>query len=157
MSCILVPLDGSLHALKALTIACDLGQKYEIPVILTNVINEEQSLAPVLKSPLARAFDAETIGLINAAVESGHVPFQLREIVGRTILETAAAKVKNKEAVVKIGALGSGNPIEAIIEMAVHCRSNMIVMGCRGHSKESFGSVAYGVMAQFEGTVISVK
>lgn len=45
MSVILVPFDGSAHALKALHIAMDLTEKYKAPLVLVHVAGAEKAEA----------------------------------------------------------------------------------------------------------------
>ncbi len=130
MHTILVPVDGSDHALKAITIACDLAEKYGGRVALLHV-------------------------LAGNAPEDNHP-----EIAGQKILDQAASRVTRRGIDVDVLDLASGNPAESILTARKSCAASTIVMGCRGTrngGETAFGSVSSTVFERADCTCISVK
>lgn len=111
ISSILVPLDGSTHAERALTYALDLAKKYEAKVTLVHVV-----------ARLIYAF-AETYGDL-AALSSKEM-----EEEGHRILNRAAEVVKSQQVQASTRVL-HGNPAEEIIKESENV--DLIVIGCRG-------------------------
>ncbi len=130
MHTILVPVDGSDHALKAITIACDLAEKYGGRIALLHVLAGDMSAD---KHP---------------------------EIAGQKILDEAESRVTRRGIDVDVLDLATGNPAECVLIAHRSSGASTIVMGCRGTRREgesAFGSVSSTVFERAECTCISVK
>ena len=161
MHTILVPFDGSSHALKALTIACDLADKYGGEIALLHVLGKSRMAAdllelagrqigPTLAEPLREA----------AATPPGTVPEDLNKAVGERLVEIAAERARRRGVEVKALPVEFGNPVEAILIARKATDAGTIVMGCRGVSGgegSSLGSVSDAVFQRAECTCLAVK
>ena len=135
MSVILVPVDGSSHALKALHIASDLADKYGAEVALLHVIGAHADQVPDDQRDLLKTRANE-------------------------ILQQAEAKVQHRGVKFRVLDIEIGDPAEAILIAARKVKPSTIVMGCRGASetaRNSFGSVSQLVFQRSDCTCISVK
>lgn len=170
MSAILVPVDGSVHALKALHVACDLADKYGGRIALLHVLDQNRPAAEILRLPVASTFGAEmSLALKNAAIASGkkpvdrsasEVPEKVLKVIGGKILSEADAKVHRRGLDTTILEIEQGDPAEIILLAIKQTGANTIVMGCRGQNgseSSSFGSVSQRVFQMAECTCISVK
>lgn len=162
MQKILVPVDGSVHALKALHIACDLALKYDGSIVLLHVLDKSMSAAKLLKLASANMFGAELTQTLNQAVEQevAGVPQNILEVVGEKILEQALTKARHVGLDVDVLGMETGTPSDAILIAQMRSQANTIVMGCRGLTDlktPSFGSVSQAVFARASCTCLSVK
>ncbi|MEP3276866.1 MAG: universal stress protein [Stappiaceae bacterium] len=168
MHTILVPVDGSVHALKALTIACDLAQKYDGQIALLHILAEGKTAKDLIDLAAANTFGPKLTGLLKKAEEKalGPVPEQVLRIVGDKILEQAQSKVERQKLEVKVLDMKSGDPASAILTAQKSTGANTIVMGCRGiastdnassNGGKSFGSVSQRVFERAPCTCLSVK
>lgn len=158
MHSILVPVDGSAHALKALHIACDLAEKYGGQIVLLHVLTTERKARRILERPLADMLPADLVARLKDAADA--VPEDLRWRVGEGILDDAAARTHRRGLEMEIMPIVSGDPVECILVAARRAGANTIVMGCRGLSDEEtngFGSVSRRVFETADCTCISVK
>ena len=89
---ILVPIDGSDHALKALHIACDLAAKYKALIILLHIIRDRPA-KDILALPVSQKFSASLYAALQNACEKPTVRLDhhLVRQVGENILKIAAA------------------------------------------------------------------
>ena len=132
MPAILVPVDGSVHAMKALRIAGDLSEKtaagsycctYSFPTArrdgswrFPSRTDCRRRSSPTYKRPAARnAFQKQRYG--RSASESSRM-----QTPGRV---GAAWRPR-------VMPIEQGDPVESILIAARHARANTIVMGCRG-------------------------
>ncbi len=162
MPAILVPVDGSVHALKALHIACDLASKYGGQVALFHVLAHGKSAKELLRLPAAKGFGPKLTAMLEKSVEnsSPKLPDNILKAIGEKILNEAAAKVHRLGLETNILSMESGDPAESILVAAKRAGANTIVMGCRGVSdaeSSSFGSVSQTVFQKADCTCISVK
>ena len=162
MSIILVPVDGSGHAMKALHIACDLAEKYGGRIIILHVLMEGRQASDILKMRIAETFDPKLRAALQTAAETppGNIPEELTWPVGEIILENAANRVQRRGLEAEIHDLVIGNPAENILLAQTQIGAGTIVMGSRGvsaSSASSFGSVSNRVFARAECTCLSVK
>ena len=141
---ILVPLDGSETAWKALDQAIVLGGKFESDLLIVNVM--EQYHNPVsLTSP----WDNATLYRVNTALEK----------VGEKVLDMAKEKLANYAKNVEY-TLEEGHPSERIVSLAKDSGCDAIVIGSRGLSGIAdffLGSVSYGVVQHATVPVLIVK
>jgi len=159
---ILVPVDGSLHALKALHIAGDLAEKYGGKISLLHVMSKEKSVKDLLNLAIADTFGPKVRKRLAEIAAEGNssVPKALLRAVGEKILEQAFAKVKRLGLDVEVLEMEEGDPVEAILIARQRTGSNTIVMGARGVSTSgnaSFGSVSHTVFEKAPCTCLSVK
>lgn len=161
MYTILVPVDGSGHALKALRIACDLAAKHGGRIALLHVLAEQRSADEFLKMEAAGSFDQELEESLRAIDRSAKpVPEYMLHAVGMAILDQAAGRAGRQDLDVDVLAIERGEPAECILVARNRSGANTIVMGCRGSSRSagsSFGSVSSVVFEKADCTCIAVK
>ena len=145
---ILVPLDGSDHAEKALMWALDLAEKYGASIELLTVI------------PLLETFMTGVYSRSGKIPLFGPTPKEMQERA-ETMLKDELFKAKKKSPCLKISTrILEGRPSEKIIEAAKEGNFHLIVMGSRGLGgvKEFFlGSVADRVACESKISVVIVK
>jgi nucleotide-binding universal stress UspA family protein len=133
---ILVPIDGSETARKALEYAVNLAKQTGSTIILLSVID---------KSPY---YGAQTVRAVST-------PTHLLENLEDYFRQTAEAYVEEAEGLCKSKEVGSqkiikaGHPVEEIIKAAESSKADLIVMGSHGKSalRAAFlGSTTIGVM-----------
>ena len=158
---ILVPVDGSSHALKALQIACDLADKYGGQVVLLHVLAGRRTAGELLELPVAGSYDAKLKEVLQAVDKKlAPVPDSVRTAVGGVILKHAADRAQRRGLETEILDVVAGDPTESILVAHKRTGATTIVMGCRGTSEtdgSSFGSVSQKVFAKAECTCLSVK
>jgi len=123
---ILVPIDGSDAARKALEYAIDLAKQTEASLILLNVIDPP--------SPLY-------IALL------GNLENNIRQIAEAYVAE--AEGLCNSQGVESQKIIRTGHPVDEIIKAAEELHADLIVMGSRGKSalgSALVGSVTMGVV-----------
>lgn len=162
MHAILVPVDGSAHALKALHIACDLAGKYGGRIALLHVLAHGKQARDLLRLKIAKEFGTKITALLEQAAKgpAQPLPEDVLRAVGEKILDAAAAKVRQRGLETATLAIETGDPSEGILIAARNAGANTIVMGCRGLSDtdtSSFGSVSNTVFQKADCTCISVK
>lgn len=170
---ILVPIDGSGHAAKAVAIAADLAARYGARLILLHVVSDDR-----VPEGLARFAEIENLPRTKSAqhVErleaTPHGPVPIgggvheeidRQAVARDLgarfLEDgkAIAKQHGVEAVTVV--TDEGDPAERILETARREKAEGIVMGSRGLSDLKgaiVGSVSHRVCHKADCTCITV-
>ncbi|MHB8868538.1 MAG: universal stress protein [Thermoleophilia bacterium] len=109
---ILVPSDGSEHALRAVRVAAGLAERFEAEVVLLTVVSVPQALVMVA-------------GIGDSVVEE-YVETTGREALA-TALEVFAARRLGVEVKVEIGAAA-----EEIVRQAHETGADLVVMGKRG-------------------------
>ncbi len=170
---ILVPIDGSDHANKAVDLAADLAGKFKARVILLHVLLRDASalsllsLVKELNGPkeLVVKFEEIREALINSAAAAYGpmlipVPVNLLEEVGNLIGNNAkklaeASGAENIEVHVC-----DGVPANLILAAAKHENADVIVMGSRGLGHFTgmvVGSVSHKVNHLSDCTCITVK
>ncbi|MFQ5953933.1 MAG: universal stress protein [Kiloniellales bacterium] len=130
---ILVPVDGSEHASKAVQLAADIAEKYDARLVLLNVLP---------RGPLPEALrhwaEVEHLGAAGASEpEAGGEEDSRRDVyalIGQRILDSAAAIAKKKRVARIDSFTADGDPAKRILEYAEDQKANLIVMGSRGVS-----------------------
>jgi len=178
---ILVPLDGSRHAFKALDYACDFAERQDAELVLLHVVArpevpesvrqfvateypdeqtrsaEEQRLAEyVLAAPEKR----ELVPPFPEGGRAGPPGWLYDEILERVILGRAEEQARGKGIRVARKAVEHGDPAECIVDTAARQQANLIVMGTRGLTDFGgllMGSVAHKVTHSAPCTVITVR
>ena len=129
---ILVPVDGSTHALKAVAFAAMMAKQNDSTVHILNVVK---------KGEFPEAFlDYLKSEGIKESPQAVYLQFAEKEVIGAARQEAKSRGIKNIEV-----ATVSGDPAEMIIEYASHHDADIIVMGSRGLSSSktaSMGGVA---------------
>ncbi len=144
---ILVPVDGSEHARKAVEFASDLGVQNGASVHILHIVSEH-------KIP-----DELTEFTRSEHIEEPPTTAYLK-LVGNRILEAAKAQAQKKGVKEIETAVLEGDPSEAIIEFAKSGDFDMIVLGSRGlgSMKGMFlGSVSSKVCHAADRTCVTVK
>ena len=113
---ILVPVDGSGHANKAVGFATELASKYNADIVLVHVVPHE---------PLPRE--------LKEFAEVEHVPETIvpREL-GERLLDSIAAQVMDQGGHEPTKDIREGHPANEILSCALDHGVDMIVMGTRG-------------------------
>lgn len=154
---LLVPVDGSAHARKALQVACQLVGHQQAVIYILNVPE-----LPPASDPLGIAMGATNMSLTMAELQkAGEDMYQQFEDYHRSGLElierlkesVSMAQVEMKP-LIRIGA-----PAKIILEEASTLQVEAIVMGSRGLSDLKslvVGSVSHKVMHAAGCTVITV-
>ena len=165
----LVPIDGSVHASRALELAVDMADRYDAKLILLNVIGP----GPV-PDQLRRMAEVEHLvenKTANTAVPHSKAPtlgvrdnqfqeIQVLESISRILLghakQSAAEKGINK--IVEVS--DHGDPAECILRAADKNDVDMILMGGRGLGALKglvLGSVSSKVQQLAEAVTVVVK
>lgn len=151
---ILVPLDGSEHSLKALTIAIEIAKKFGGKISLIHIYSVAVSPVMVpepstLTPPMVPTMTPEEI---SKAVESTRK-------ASMSILSEGEQKVKAERVQVET-ILREGHVVQEIIKTAKEDKFDLIVIGARGISKIRellLGSVTDGVIHHASCPVLVIK
>jgi nucleotide-binding universal stress UspA family protein len=144
---ILVAVDGSSHADRALAFASDLAVKYDAGLTVLNVVSYASTV------PLALGAYAELEGLY---AESRSV----LQSAGDKIVESAGEQARRLGVAKVDTAVELGSPAQTICDTAAAIGADVIVMGRRGLSDFSgffLGSVSHKVAHSADCTVVTVK
>lgn len=147
ISKILVPVDGSEHAYRALSFAADLAEKYRAEIVVVHALTDWR-----LPEALERFAESEHL--------EGPPEYIRYKLVGESLLKEAEARLKGRGlSRVRTTAL-SGDPAQEILREAAEIGADLIVMGNRGLSDVKgllIGSVSHKVTSLAPCTVITVK
>lgn len=141
---ILVPVDGSEHAQKALSVACQLVRRQGATLHLLHIPEELAHETTLVWGIGAIAVDA---------------PREEREAIGRQVVDRAAEAARELGVTDIETVIGQGDPARTIISEARRRDIDAIVMGSRGLSDLKglvVGSVSHKVSHAADGTVITV-
>ena len=142
---ILVPVDGSEHAKKALTVACRL-------------VRQEGGTLHLLHVPEELSHETTLVWGIGAiAIEASR---EEREEAGKQVIDRAAEAAREQGATQVETVIAKGDPARAILSEARRRGVDAIVMGSRGLSDlKGFvvGSVSHKVAHAAECSVITVR
>ena len=143
---ILVPVDGSEHSNKALTLAVDIAEKYDAIVsvlfVASNKIDEE------LRHFTAHEYNLED----DSAIPS------VSEDIGKSTIKRMINPLKTKVVIKPVVLFG--NPADQIVEYSMDNSFDMVVMGNRGLSDIKgimMGSVSRKVRRLVECAFVSIK
>jgi len=138
MERILVAVDGSSAALKAVDLAADLANKYNAELVLLTVV-------PLLSPGVDPAFEEY------ARVEHIQVPAtQLALAAAESVLDGARRAARAKGATPIAAEPSFGDPAQEIIAAAGDRQADLIVVRSRGHGRLAgllLGSVAQKVVS----------
>ncbi len=169
MKSILVPVDGSPYAGRALDIACDLARANGAEVRLLHILLRDRDPGELLRLPAAARLATSVAAELERQNEAPPPPLSVDEIMsapdssGKRVADdhlTAVAEAVLKDAEEQVVArgltctimpLGNGQPATGIVMAARDAKVDAIVMGCRGLSAiEAFtvGSTSQEVCRQ---------
>jgi len=146
MKNILVPIDGSEHSGKALSLAVDIAEKYDANLSVLFVVPHE------IDEELQHFTNLEYNRVDHSAVTA------VSEQMGKTTIYRMIRKLKTN--VVIRAVVLFGNPASQIIEYAKNNNFDMVVMGNRGLSNIKgllMGSVSQKVSKLVKCTFVSIK
>lgn len=138
---ILVPIDGSDHARKAIEFASDIASKYKAEVHIVHVV-----------SPLDRAH--ELADNLLKEVEKNYQEF------AQKIIDEAKKEFKKKGVESYQSAILRGDPAQEILQFAKENSIDLIILGSRGAGTADmlmFGSVSHKVCHLSDCTCLTVK
>ncbi len=162
MNSILVPVDGSVHALKAAHIACDFAQKYDGRISLLYVLPKSIQAEKLLSLMAAKNFGPKLKSILQtqAKMEKGLASPAVKMAAGEQILSQAAAKIRRQGINATKLPIGEGDVVESILDAINTTQANVVVLGSRGVSDShgnSFGSVSHAVFERAQCTCLAVK
>jgi nucleotide-binding universal stress UspA family protein len=143
---ILVPVDGSKHALKAVDVAADLAQKYAADLLLLSVFRHISNLE-------------STHSLVKTKDEVGSAEATLRDLA-REVIDEALARARERGAGKIETFVKRGQPARTIVAFAKSKGADVIIMGSRGLGDMTgllLGSVSHKVSSLADCTCITVK
>jgi nucleotide-binding universal stress UspA family protein len=144
---ILVPTDGSEHAVKAIRFAADLAAQYDATIYLMHVVSKLDIPEDFLRYAEVEGFE-----------EAPEVVYLQK--VGNAIIGEAAKGIDRERIKNVHTELIHGNPAEKILEFAKEKGIDMIVIGSRGLGGVKgllLGSVSTKVCHLAECTCVTVK
>jgi nucleotide-binding universal stress UspA family protein len=148
MERILVGVDGSAPSLKAVDLAADLASNYNAELVLLTVVPH---LAPVIDPAIEEYARLE------------HVPASALELAvaaAEAVLDGARREAQAKGATRITTEPSFGDPAEEIIAVARNRRTDLVVVGSRGHGRLAgllLGSVAQKVISLAPCPVVVVR
>ncbi len=175
MKRILVAVDGSDHARRAVELAADIAQKYDAELILVHVIDDKplsdtaRHLADVeFAEALAKQkwVNPEPVvgdryqALGKFLNEQDSRVTTIKQLLGQRILDSVKEEARSHGAKQVTTLVKSGDPARAILEAGNECDANLIVIGSRGLSgikSLMLGSVSHKVANMSPANVITVR
>ena len=170
---VLVAVDGSDHARKALRIATDIADLYDAPLTVVHVVTDKR-----VGDELRHMAEVEQLiePTPNVMPETGNLPGQLGHMlsdsalydtiarvataVGQRILDDAAGQARSEKKVEVRAMLEHGDPAESILGCIERSKADLVVLGSRGLSNIAgvfMGSVSTKVSHTTGATCITVK
>lgn len=175
MKHILVAVDGSDHARRALDLASDIAQKYDAGLVLVHVVGSEPlsddvrhladvefgALLPKTAPSLPQMRIADRVGGVGEflADQDARVA-AIKKLLGERILESAGERARERGVKDVKTVLRQGDPASAILAAAADCKANLVVVGSRGRSNLKslmLGSVSHKVNNLSPVNVITVR
>lgn len=173
MQTILVAVDGSEHADRAVAIAADLAMRHKSKLVILHVV-QPGALQPEERE-LARS---EHLSGADAAQEAElhAIPLWIREAlsatahtaedtriahrIGEMVLQRAERAARQAGCADVETLHETGDPADAIVACAEHARADAVVLGSRGLgglSEVLLGSVSHAVAQRLSCTCVMVK
>lgn len=147
---ILVAIDGSQHAWKALDLASDLARLHDAELVVVHIV-------PYEPLPEALRDFAKVEGI---PMEEETARYHQSLSLGDALTREAQSVARKKGVGKVVGHTLEGKPAAAILDAATRERVDMIVMGSRGLSDPKallLGSVSHKVANLAECTCVTVK
>jgi nucleotide-binding universal stress UspA family protein len=169
---IVVAVDGSAHADKAVKAGAELAVQLKARLVLVHVLMQGATAGDIravaelrrLPKPIREEIDALEMPVAAAAMGAGFVtlpvPRNVLKAVGDQILDRAkaiAAKARLRKVTVT---MVTGDPAKAIVARARREKADLLVMGSRGLGALKglvLGSVSHSVAQQAKIPVMLVK
>lgn len=170
---ILVAVDGSGHARRAVEVAADIGGKYGAELLLLHVVANGKvpaGLAHMLE--VEHMTEAEHprppnvanlpggIAVAERGTDSREHEEQMKEQIAQKTLAEAERLAKSKDVSAVSCVAEHGDPVERILDCAAREDVDLIIMGTRGLSDLKgllMGSVSHKVCQLSKCTCITVK
>ncbi|MBW2633172.1 MAG: universal stress protein [Deltaproteobacteria bacterium] len=147
---ILVPVDGSEHSGKALTLAVDVAEKYDANLSVLFIASHK--IDGDMHHFAATEYSHDYIP------KYGRVMREVSENFGKSTIKRMINKLKTKVVIKPVVLIG--DPAEQIVEYSMNNNFDMVVMGHRGLSDIKgimMGSVSRKVRQLVECTFVSIK
>ncbi len=172
MKHILVAVDGSDHARRAVDLAADIAQKYDAGLVLVHVLDDrplsadarhlaDVEFAELLPEVSPEMPDARSGGRLGEFLEAHDARVaSIKKLLGERILADASQRAHEHGAKSVKTILGRGDPATAILEAGSDCEANLVVIGSRGRSDLTslvLGSVSHKVNNLSPVNVITVR
>ena len=175
MKHILVAVDGSDHARRALDLASDIAQKYDAGLVLVHVVDNEPlsedarhladvefgELLPKMAPSLPEMRIGGRVGGVSEFLEDQDArTAAIKKLLGERILESARERARERGVVDVKTVLGHGDPASAILAAGADCEANLVVIGSRGRSglkSLMLGSVSHKINNLSPVNVITVR
>lgn len=172
---ILLATDGSSHSNHALEVAVDLAKKYDAELTIAHVLTHDHpkeeiermlQVEHLIETPYeADAYNPELNQFMSSQGQTrmmrrGDVEARAITVIGDQILKSAANRAEEAGIKKYETKILTGDYANAILELAQHKHSDVIVMGRRGLSTLEglfTGSVSYKISQRAECTVLTVK
>jgi len=169
---ILVAVDGSDHAQRAVELAADIAQKYDAGLILVHVLDnkplsadvshladvEFADLVPEVVPDVPDARLGERVGAFLQAQDARVAA--IKKLLGERLLADATQRAREHGAGSVKTMLLNGDPATAILAAGAECEANLVVIGSRGRSELTslvLGSVSHKVNNMSPVNVITVR
>lgn len=169
---ILVALDGSSHAGKALDLAIELALRFDARLVLFHVLLRNLDADEIRRFSEIEGLTAESVAEVkrlqnvDSRIEVGH-PYDAKGIpsatlveLGNQILKSARAKAEGKGVSSIATVMGDGDPAARVLACAKQEKVDCIAMGSRGLTDIKAllqGSVSRKVSNRAECTIIAVR
>jgi len=173
---ILVPIDGSDHAWKALDIACILAQSAKADLTMVHIATDrplsedEQRFASVeFPAELHDSLNFSELARVSGSVESSarlamkqysEASEALRGAIGNTLIEEGRARAHEHGLADVKGTVLYGDPAQQILDYAQKHGNDTIIMGSRGLGTLEelwLGSVSHKVSNMARCSCMTVK
>jgi nucleotide-binding universal stress UspA family protein len=128
---LLVPVDGSANAWRAVEVAADLAAKYEARVVLVSVLLRGEVPPHIRKLSDLHDPDEPPLALGGAGVASS-VPPRVLQDIARKLIEEAREYFEPMGVTDIEKHVEDGSPAKVILQQAEYHDVDMIVMGSRG-------------------------
>jgi nucleotide-binding universal stress UspA family protein len=146
LNSILVAVDGSEHATKALDAAADLARRYAADLAVLSVYRHHSPLESSLSLVRAR--------------QAAPTPDAALSELAREIVDAAVARAEGQGVKVRTALVKRGPPARTIVQVGKELGADAIVLGSRGLGDlegHLLGSVSHKVTSLAECTCITVR
>ena len=145
---IVVAVDGSEHADKALDFACDLSKSKAAELVIAHV--QKDKGAAVAPEELQRYNEVEHVNITEQ---------EILAMAAKEVLHEAQKQARDLGVADSRAVLCEGNPVNALVELAETEKADLLVVGSRGISSLDsllFGSTSLSLERKAGCTVIVV-
>ena len=169
---ILVPVDGSVHSVKAVELASEIASKFGAEVVLLHVLlrgHMPEGLRKAIEVEVGQQPEVSSGHLVNMPQEimarvkdkkSTQLSLEALDVIAKFVLSRVASICREKGVTEVRQTVEEGNPTKIILEAAEKNNVDMIVMGSRGLSDLKgmlVGSVSHKVGQLAKCTCVTVK